>query len=82
MKFVSLLIFGRSIEVIRSVWRYYLIVLPQFYVAAILRTIIINYNLACEPSQKGGFLVCLHPHHAFLPSFNILVFKGEKAEPL
>lgn len=40
------------------------------------------YNLWCDPSQKGGFLVCLHPHKCAVPVFSAVNDSGVIPDPL
>ena len=40
------------------------------------------YNSLCEPSQKGGFFVCLHMHIAAVLDSLALKTDGEKLVPL
>jgi len=39
-------------------------------------------SLTCDPSQNGGFAVCLHMHHATFFFSVISTFTGEKPLPL
>jgi len=40
------------------------------------------YNLACAPSQNGGFFECLHPHQATFLCLSIVTLTGTKPVPL